>query len=154
MRHTPLRHLLAMARMAAFRLTALDNPVLAEVVRRHIGARRFACNRCLEAVKTGLDEQRRCPEAEVPWSGYSLINWWNGWKRSADAGRLFAVDSAGAAQLVGSGLSWRKEVCAQVFEEAAVDLGRALAAFVASRSDKRRGEKVGFPHRSPRHPSR
>jgi hypothetical protein len=39
-----------MARMAAFRFTARDDPVLSESVRRHIGARRFAYNRCLETV--------------------------------------------------------------------------------------------------------
>jgi putative transposase len=135
-----------MARMAAFRFTARDDSVLTEEVRRHIGARRFAYNRCLEAVKDKLDQRRARPDVEVPWSGYSLINWWNGWKRSADAGRVFAVDSSGRAELVDAGLSWRNEVCAQVFEEAAVDLGRALAAFSASKKGARRGERVGFPH--------
>jgi putative transposase len=120
-----------MARRAAFRFTAFDNPALIEEVRRHVGARRFAFNRCLEAVKSSLDERPTRPDVEVPWSGYSLINWWNGWKRSDNAGRYFAVDSSGRAELVQTGLSWRNEVCAQVFEEAAVDLGRALAAFSA-----------------------
>ncbi len=132
--------------MPAFRFTALDNSVLSERVRRHIGARRFAFNRCLAAVKDGLDEKRRRPEAEVPWSGYSLINWWNGWKRSKDAGCVFAVDSSGDAELVEQGLSWRNEVCAQIFEEAAVDLGRPHGAFSASKKGSRCGERVGFPH--------
>jgi putative transposase len=135
-----------MARMAAFRFTAQDDPVLAEKVRRHVGARRYAYNRCLQAVKDALDERHVRPEAEVPWSGFSLINWWNGWKRSEDAGRTFAVDSSGQAELVEVGLAWRAEVCAQVFEEAAVDLGRALAAFSASKKGVRSGERVGFPH--------
>jgi putative transposase len=56
------------------------------------------------------------------------------------------VDPSGGAELVDQGLSWRNEVCAQVFEEAAVDLGRALAAFSASKKGTRRGERVGFPH--------
>jgi putative transposase len=133
-----------MARMAAFRFTALDDPALSEEVRRHIGARRFAYNRCLEAVKDKLDERRA--DLAVPWSGYSLINYWNSWKRSADAGRRFAVDPSGQAELVETGLSWRDEVCAQVFEEAAVDLGRALVSFSASKKGARRGERVGFPH--------
>jgi putative transposase len=132
--------------MAAFRFTARDDSALTEVVRRHIGARRFAFNRCLEAVKDSLEERRFRPEVEVPWSGYSLINWWNHWKRSEDAGRRFAVDSSGRAELVDAGLSWRNEVCAQVFEESAVDLGRALGAFSASKKGTRRGERVGFPH--------
>jgi putative transposase len=134
-----------MARMAAFRFTARDDPVLTEEVRRHIGARRFAYNRCLEAVKDRLDERSRS-DVEVPWSGYSLINWWNAWKRSEDAGCLFAVNSSARAELVHAGLSWRNEVSAQVFEEAAVDLGRALVAFSAPKKGARRGERVGFPH--------
>jgi putative transposase len=36
-------------------------------------------------------------------------------------------------------------VCQQVFEEAAVDCGRALAAWSNSRSGKRKGTRVGFP---------
>jgi putative transposase len=135
-----------MARMAAFRFTARDDPVLQAHVRRHIGARRFAYNRCLEAVKDTLDERRARPDVEVPWPGYSLINWWNAWKRSEDAGCRFAVDPSGRAELVDAGLSWRTEVSAQVFEEAAVDLGRALAAFSASKKGARRGERVGFVH--------
>ncbi len=51
----------------------------------------------------------------------------------------------GGAELVDVGLSWRGEVCAQVFEEAAVDLGRALAAFSASKKGERKGARVGFP---------
>jgi putative transposase len=132
--------------MAAFHFTARDDPLLEEDVRRHIGARRFAYNRCLETVKDKLDECRTRPEVEVPWSGYSLINWWNHWKRSEDAGCVFAVDPSGRAELVDQGLSWRNEVSAQVFEEAAVDLGRALVAFSASKKGTRRGERVGFPH--------
>jgi hypothetical protein len=37
------------------------------------------------------------------------------------------------------------KVCQQVFEEAAVDCGRALAAWSDSRSGKRPGKRVGFP---------
>jgi hypothetical protein len=57
------------ARMAAFRFTARDDPALTEDVRRHIGARRFAYNRCLEAVKDKLEEHQARPDVEVPWSG-------------------------------------------------------------------------------------
>jgi putative transposase len=135
-----------MARLAAFRFTALDDPTLAVEVRRHVGARRFAYNRCLQAVKDSLEKHRARRDVEVLWSGYSLINWWNAWKRSEDAGRRFAVEPSGRAELVDAGLSWRNEVCTQVFEEAAVDLGRALVAFSASKKGTRRGERVGFPH--------
>ena len=36
-------------------------------------------------------------------------------------------------------------MCQQVFEEAAVDLGKGLAAWSDSRSGKRKGKRVGFP---------
>ena len=130
-----------MARMAAFRFTALDNPVLAEEVRRHIGARRFAYNRCLEAVKdkalTKSAGTRR--DGEVAWSGYSLINFWNRVevrKKNKRAGSSPSTPRV-AAELVDSGLSWRHEVCAQVFEEAAVDLGRASPPPTRRRSGAR-----------------
>jgi putative transposase len=44
-----------------------------------------------------------------------------------------------------TGLSWRREVCQQVFEEAAVDLGAGLKAWSDSRCGKRKGTQVGFP---------
>ena len=44
-----------------------------------------------------------------------------------------------------TGLPWRAELCQQVFEEAAVDCGRALTAWSDSRSGKRNGKRVGFP---------
>jgi putative transposase len=109
-------------------------------LRRHIGARRFAWNRCLQAVHDARRERRLNPQVDVPWSGYSLINWFNAWKRSIDAGQSVAVDAGGRAEVVATGLRWRHQVCAQVFEEAAVDLGRSLAAYKASRSGP------GFPH--------
>ena len=47
--------------------------------------------------------------------------------------------------MVATGLTWRTEVCQQVFEEAAVDLGRGLRAWSDSRSGERQGKRVGFP---------
>ena len=46
-----------------------------------------------------------------------------------------------------TGLVWRYEVSAQVFEEAAVDLSRALAAYEQGRAGKAKARKVGFPRR-------
>lgn len=76
---------------------------------------------------------------KVPWSGFDLINQFNGWKKTADAGRVFAVDANSDAEQVDAGLRWRAEVCQQVFEEAAVDLGKALAAFI--RVEERRPQR-------------
>jgi putative transposase len=46
---------------------------------------------------------------------------------------------------VGTGLAWRGEVCQQVFEEAAVDLGKGLKSWSDSRRGKRAGKRIGFP---------
>jgi putative transposase len=115
------------------------------VLARHAGAARFAFNQCLALVKQALDARAVDASVVVPWSGFDLINAFNAWKRSAAAGRVIAVDPAGTATVEATGLSWRGEVCQQVFEEAAVDLGRGLAAYTASRRGQRPGARVGFP---------
>ena len=56
-----------------------------------------------------------------------------------------AVDTDGVAETIVTGIPWRSEVCQQVFEEAAVDCGRALATWSESRSGRRNGKRVGFP---------
>ncbi len=61
------------------------------------------------------------------------------------AGRIFAVSADGDAEVQGTGLAWRSQVCQQVFEEAAVDCGHALTAFSDSRTGKRAGKRVRFP---------
>ena len=132
--------------MTTFRFTAEPDAKSAAAFRRHMGARRFAYNQCRRAVVAALAAKRVDPATVVPWSGYSLINWFNTWKKTEAAGRRFAVDTLGCAEVVDVGLSWRKEVCAQVFEEAAVDLGWTLAAFSASKKGERKGVPVGFPH--------
>ncbi|HET9875735.1 MAG TPA: transposase, partial [Mycobacterium sp.] len=70
----------------------------------------------------------------------------NAWKKTENAGRVFTVDTAGVAQLGITGLAWRTQVCQQVFEEAAVDCGKGLTAWSDSRSGKRKGKRLGFPH--------
>jgi len=112
---------------------------------RHAGASRFAFNQCLSAVKTALTARATDPDAQVPWSGFDLINHFNRWKKTQDAGRVFVVDAAGTATVSVTGLVWRAQVCQQVFEEAAVDCGRALAGWAESRRGTRKGRRVGFP---------
>jgi putative transposase len=116
-----------------------------EVLARHAGASRFAFNQCLRIVKTALARRRTDQDVEVPWTGFDLINAFNTWKKTEDAGRVFAVDTQGSAGVAVTGLSWRRQVCQQVFEEAAVDLGKGLAARSDSRSGRRKGKPVGFP---------
>ncbi|MBF6082399.1 IS200/IS605 family element transposase accessory protein TnpB [Nocardia cyriacigeorgica] len=115
------------------------------VLFRHAGASRFAFNQCLRMVKTGLSRRRSDPDVDVPWTGFDLINAFNRWKKSEAAGRVFAVNSYGAAEVVATGLVWRGDVRQQVFEEAAVDCGRALKAWSESRSRQRGAARVGFP---------
>ncbi len=134
-----------MARFTTFRY-CLDPTVEQQAaLYRHAGASRFAFNQCLALVKTGLDRHYRDPGVEVPWSRFDLINAFNRWKRSDNAGRIFTVDGVGVATVTVTGLSWRREVCAQVFEEAAVDLADGLKAFSDSRSGDRRSRRTGFP---------
>ncbi|HEY9305381.1 MAG TPA: RNA-guided endonuclease TnpB family protein [Mycobacterium sp.] len=116
-----------------------------EVLSRHAGASRFAFNQCLRMVKTALTHRKSDPGVQVPWTGFDLINAFNAWKKTEAAGRIFAVDADGVADVMVTGLWWRGEVCQQVFEEAAVDLGNGLKSWSDSRSGKRRGRRVGFP---------
>jgi putative transposase len=116
-----------------------------QALARHAGAARFAFNQCLSMVKTALNQRKADPAVIVPRTGFDLINAFNEWKKTEDAGRVIAVAADGVAEAVVTGLPWRREVRQQVFEEAAVDCGRALAAWSDSRSGKRTGKRVGFP---------
>jgi putative transposase len=87
---------------------------------------------------------------KVPWSGYDLINAFNTWKKSEEAGRVFVVSADGTATKHVTGLAWRHTVSAQVFEEAATDLGHALSAYSSAKQGTRAGRRVGFPAASAR----
>lgn len=134
-----------MARQTSFRFTAVADPVIDAAFARHGGAARFAYNQGLGAVMEGLAARKADPNVKVPWTGFDLINHFNAWKRSVAAGRTWAVGSTGVVELADTGLVWRREVCTQAFEEACVDLGRALEAWSKSRHGTRKGSRVGFP---------
>jgi putative transposase len=112
---------------------------------RHAGASRFAYNQCLRLVVNALAAKRAEPETKVPWSGFDLINAFNAWKRSESAGRVFVAAPDGTITKQVTGLGWRHEVSAQVFEEAAVDLGRALFSYGQIKNGGRKGRRAGFP---------
>ncbi len=135
-----------MARHTTFRFCLDPTDEQYEVLARHAGASRFAFNQCLRIVKTALTQRKSDAGVQVPWTGFDLINAFNAWKNTADAGRAFTVDADGATEVLATGLPWRREVCQQVFEEAAVDLGKGLSAWSDSRAGKRKGKRVGFPH--------
>jgi putative transposase len=131
-------------RHTTFRFALDPTPAQQQVLVRHAGASRFAYNQCLRLLAGARAEHGRDPSVDVPWSGFDLINSFNAWKRSEAAGRVFAVASDGSITKQVTGLAWRHRVSAQVFEEAAVDLGRALTAFSDAKVRKQ-GCNVGFP---------
>jgi hypothetical protein len=111
---------------------------------RHAGASRFTYNQCLRLVTDALSVKEAEPQVKVPWSGFDLINAFNVWKRSEAAGRVFVAAPDGTITKQVTGLGWRHEVSAQVFEEAAVDLGRALSVYAQAKMSNC-GRQVGFP---------
>lgn len=137
-------------RYTTFRFALDPTPAQEQALARHAGASRFAYNQCLELVTGALTRAKVDPSSPVPWTQFDLINAFNAWKRSEEAGRIFVVDRDGSTSKCVTGLAWRGEVSAQVFEEAAVDLGRALAAYRGSRNRTRKGRPVGFPRRKRR----
>jgi putative transposase len=132
-------------RHTTFRFALDPTPAQAVLFARHAGASRFAYNQCLRLVTEAVEAKSADPSVVVPWSGFDLINAINAWKKTEGAGRVFVVASDGTITKMVTGLAWRHEVAAQVLEEAAVDLGRALAAYTASKTDMRNGRRVGFP---------
>ena len=136
---------IVMSRHTTFKFCLDPTVEQREVLARHAGAARFAFNQCLSMVKIALTQRKTSTDVDVPWSGFDLINAFNKWKKTEEAGRVFTVDSRGVAEMVVTGLPWRTEVRQQVFEEAAVDCGRALSAWSDSRSGKRKGKMISFP---------
>jgi putative transposase len=133
-------------RYTSFRFALAPTPAQAALLARHAGASRFAYNQCLRLVTDALAAKRMGLEVKVPWSGFDLINAFNGWKKTEDAGRVFVVARDGTVTKHVLGLEWRHEVAAQVLEEAAVDLSRALATYTRTKNGERKG-RAGFPRR-------
>jgi putative transposase len=134
-----------MARHTTFKFCLDPTVEQEEMFARHAGAARFAFNQCLRMVKTALTERRIDSTVRVPWTGFDLINAFNAWKKSEDAGRILVVDPDGVSEIVVTGVPWRDKVHQQVFEEAAVDCGRALSVWSDWRRSGRKGRQVGFP---------
>ena len=140
---------LVVARHTTFQWVADPTVEQARALARHEGAARFAFNQGLRLHLNARNASKSVADVaaapKVPWTGFDLINAFNTWKRSQDAGRRFVVDGTGGVEIVVTGLAWRTEVSAQVFEEAVVDLGKALKAWTDSRCGKRAGRAVGHP---------
>ncbi|MEK8228483.1 helix-turn-helix domain-containing protein [Oerskovia sp. M15] len=145
------------ARYTTFQMVADPTVEQARVLARHEGAARFAFN---QGLRLHLNARRASTDAaraaaaddgdgdgaavKVPWTGFDLINAFNTWKKSEQAGRRFVVASCGVAGVEVTGLAWRTQVSAQVFEEAVVDLGKALRAWTDSRRGKRAAGRSGI----------
>jgi putative transposase len=134
-----------MSRHTTFRFCLDPTVEQHDVLARHAEAARFAFNQCLVMVKTSLTRRKTDSSVKVPWTGFDLINAFNAWKKTEEAGRVFVVGGHCVAETVVTGLPWRSEVCQQVFEEAVVDLGKGLKSWSDSRSGNRKGKRMGFP---------
>jgi putative transposase len=137
--------MVTMTRHTTFRYCLDPTVEQSGVLARHAGAARFAFNQCLRLHLQSRAGQDVDASIVVPWTGFDFINLFNTWKTTEQAGRTIAVDRVGNATVKATGLAWRTEVCQQVFEEAAVDLAKALKAWTNSRRGKRPGQKVGHP---------
>jgi len=138
-------------RHTTFRFALDPTPAQAAMLARHAGASRFGYNQCLGLVTKALATRRMDPQVRVPWSGFDLINAYNAWKGSEAAGRVFVVARDGATTKKVTGLAWRHDVSAHVFEEAAVDLGRALGAYGRAKAGARpRASVLASPDASAR----
>src|SRR5215207_2511144 len=106
-----------MSRYTAFKFCLDPTAEQQCALARHAGAARFAYNQCLRMVKDALDARRACAatgvdvDVDVPFSAIDLINRFNEWKNSESAGRVFAVDHQGVAEIGMPGLPWRDQVC-------------------------------------------
>ena len=118
------RKLACVMRNTTFRFALVPTPAQAAMLARHAGASRYAYNQSLRLVIGALAAKKVDSSVVVPWSGFDLINAFNAWKKTEDAGRVFVVAADGTSTKRVTGLAWRHEVSAQVFEEAAVELGR------------------------------
>ena len=81
-------------RHTTFRFALDPTLVQEQALSRHAGASRFAYNQSLRLVTDALAANRDDPSVPVPWSGFDLINAFNAWKRTEEAGRVFVVARA------------------------------------------------------------
>jgi hypothetical protein len=97
-------------RYTTFRFALDPTPTQEQPLARHAGASRFAYNQCPALVTRAIVSKATDPSATVPWTGFDLINAFNAWKVSEDAGRTFVVAPDGSTARRVTGLVWRHEV--------------------------------------------
>jgi putative transposase len=57
-------------------------------------------------VKPALTQGKTAPDTQLPWTWFDLINTFNGWKKTENAGRVFAVDASGRGGRDRSGVAY------------------------------------------------
>jgi hypothetical protein len=103
-------------RHTTFRFALDPTPAQERAFARHAGASRFAYNQSLRLMTDALGSRRTDPSVVVPRSGFDLINPFNAWKKTEQAGRIFVVAPDKTVIKLVTGLAWRHEVAAQVFD--------------------------------------
>lgn len=124
-----------MPRFTSFSLTLAPDATARQALARHAGCRRFAYNLCVAELKRALDARAQSPDGRVPRSSFDFINFINSWRKA----QLASHRTEGKL-----GKPWCYEVCAQVWEEAAVDASRAYRRFLDGRTPGA-SSRPGFP---------
>jgi putative transposase len=93
----------------------------------HAGGARYAYNLGLEWLKKSLGDNPKGADAALE-GAFEMHRRWNRWKK----------DPA-------NGVHWWSDNSKCVYQEAFIDLERAVKAFFASRRGKLRGQRFGFP---------
>ncbi len=142
-----------LTRATTFRFTLDVNDAQEQVLLQHAGAARLAFNHQIGRVRANLaqrDAEKTYGLAEseltpaLSWSKVSVINHMNAWKDGRDPTAVANADGT-------SGLIWRDEVSADVFETASVNAAQALANWAKSRNGERAGKPSGFPRFKSKH---
>ena len=134
-----------MARYTTFRYRLDPTVEQCDALSRRAGASRFAFNQCLQVVKSALTQRRTDSDIQVAWTGFDLINVFNSWKADRGGGPDVRRGSSRSGRGRGHRPAGGRQVCQQVFEQAAVDLGRGLKAWSDSRRTDDAGRRVGCP---------
>ena len=111
----------------AFRFALSPNDRQKGCLASHAGGARFAYNLGLQWLKESLEQRRAGADISTP-NATEMHRRWNQWKK----------DPANRA-------SWWSDNSKCVYQEAFRDLERGFTGFLASKSGRRKGRRVGFP---------
>ncbi|HEY2957331.1 MAG TPA: IS607 family element RNA-guided endonuclease TnpB [Actinomycetota bacterium] len=118
----------------AYRYALDPTPRQQRALRSHCGAARYAHNWALDLVKQRLDQRAAGREVELPWTLVALRREWN---RSKD-----------------HVAPWWRENSKEAYNSGLDALAQALKNWSNSKHGRRKGPKIGFPHRKTKHRTR